>query len=206
MCKTRLLLLSLLTVFALSAVASAGASAEMYWIKEGKALKEGVKYESESHGAAGEVFVLKSSLAGVKVKIECDTEAGDGWVENPVGGGNATGVLTIELTDCSVPEPAEQDCKVDEPIVLETKIRPVLISLVVWAEFAEKGSGPLSTITFAGCKIGALNTSVPLTGTFDGLNANGDEEGSFEFKAGTNESLTFGGNAATFRGKIVLKF
>ena len=213
MSRMRLLLLALLAVFALSAIASATASAEMVWIKESIELKKGERFEAESQGGP---FVMKGRLAGIKMEVKCESESDlkgekkEGWVENPGGGGNAIGFDKWKFSGCTIgaskPKTVE-GCEVPGggQINAEVNLGPVLKGGVVFVEFKPIAGNLLWVITFVNCKTAALNGEYEATGILNAESKNGDEEGTDKFKTGELE-LIFGGGEATFEGEMKLKF
>jgi hypothetical protein len=191
-----------LVVVAVSAFAAASASA-LHWYENGILIPLNTNLPVLSNIVSGSKYTLKSTLAGVKIKIECGQEDDEGNVWNHQdSNGEILGLdLILTLFDsCSVPEPTEQECKVNEPIEFKSNSKLITISGETWDEFTpDPEGGPFVEITFKGCKTAALNTTAPVDGTADGLLENSTEE--TKFKAGTNESLTFGGNLATFSGE-----
>jgi hypothetical protein len=202
MSRLRLILMSGLVVVAVSAFAAASASA-LHWYENGILIPLESKLPALSKIVSGSKYTMKTTLAGVKIKIECSQEDDEGNVWNHEdSNGEILGLdLTLTLSDsCEVPEPTEQGCKVNEPIEFKLNSKLVTISGEVWDEFTpDPEGGPFVEFTLHGCKTSALNTTAPIDGSFDGL-----LEGSTEttkFKAGTNESITFGGNTATLSGE-----
>jgi hypothetical protein len=128
--QIRILLMSLLAVFAISAVASASASAQPHWW----ICKKGGTEMAKCTGGSGEWHWVKlplSTRVNVKTKggvsklkvtggptIECKKVKDIGWIENPDNGEAGIDFLTkAEFTECKVVGAAT--CEVKEPIVVE---------------------------------------------------------------------------------------
>jgi hypothetical protein len=120
MSRIRLIMLSMLAVFAFAAVASASASAatceagdeakDEYTVCSGAKEFPGTLTNSVKTTKA----VLSSTVLGVEVKIECT----EGAIENKENGKDNTSVGKISFTKCKVLKPAK-GCAVAEPIVAE---------------------------------------------------------------------------------------
>jgi hypothetical protein len=173
---------------------------EKVWFESGQFISPGVRLAILSSGGP---FTLKSTLAGVKVKIECSKEDDEGhvWNEEDTGGEVLGLDLILTLFDsCTVPEPASQKCEVDEPIEFKSNSKLITISEETWDEFTpDPAGGALLEITFNSCSSSILNTTTPVDGSADGLVENSNE--TTKFKGGTNETLTLGGNSATLTGE-----
>jgi hypothetical protein len=173
------------------------------WYENGISVPIGTSLEALAAIVSGSKYSLKSTLAGVKIKIECSRQDSTGKIENkedPGGEILGIGLSTTLFDSCEVPEPAGQECKIDEPIDFKINSKLIKISGETWDEFSpDPEGGAFVEITFTGCKTAALDTTAPVDGTADGLLENSNE--TTKFKGGTNESLTFGGNTATFSGE-----
>jgi hypothetical protein len=250
--RIRVLLVSLLAVFAVSAVASASASAEgPHWrvpcrkvsvankglgefnnaactevggTKEfTNVLLTGETIKAVSKNKAGTSFILKGTLAGVKITLECTKVEDKSTLE---GGGPGKDKNEIIFTKCTVTAPAESGCKVKEPITVKTITVLVFLSRkkttppekwrvqtekeyeeapgkgeerAIGDEFKPETGTTFAEITLSGCNKAheALNGTFPVKGTDTGI-ASGSL---LEFKEETS-SLTFGGNAATLTGTV----
>jgi hypothetical protein len=225
MLRLRLILLGFLAVLAISAVASASASAEtsLYqWFvcqKGGSEKREnGLCGRQVSTGEyswflvtlnlrldvtlrnVGNV-VLKSIVGAIVIKIECTTANGEGWIENPTGK-DGVDYEKIELTGCTVSEPVGQGCKVSEPIVIEADSELVEVEGKAEDEIKPVGSN-FTSIVFTGCSMSGLNASYPLKGTALGIPRESESE--FEFtNASTEKTLTFAGEPAKLKDRTLI--
>ena len=227
MFRAKLMLLGVFAVVAMSAMVSASASAAVqHWdvceelassisngfttlvkcVKsEGPTGGKWTKYKLlvgtvlnvDSKGTA--TFILKSTALGLTTKIECTTEANNGTIENPTGGGAGKDTNTIKFSGCMVPEPENQNCKVTEPIIAEAVTELTEFSGKPADLFRPKNAN-FTTITFTGCLTAELNKTYPVKGTDTGIALNNTSEQEF-----TNESsnLTFGGEPAKLKGKAL---
>jgi hypothetical protein len=113
MSRTRLILLSLLSVFAFSATVASSASAFAWWVeKEGgggeEILAEGVKEFFNNEALVHTPFKLKGTIAGVAFESIC---SGAGYEEGYIEGFVGFGAKTIKFGACSVAKPA--NCKIE---------------------------------------------------------------------------------------------
>lgn len=149
--RIRVLLVSLLAVFAFSAVASASASAHEFLV-EGKAVTAPVAFTGTS-GATIFTFHIGSE----KGEFECTGGTMTGFLEEA---GKATN--HIEFTKCKVIKPAS--CKIHEPIKFETKNLLVGNEPGVEDEFKPtEAEETLVTLGFTDC---ALEKQYKIKGTY----------------------------------------
>jgi hypothetical protein len=129
-------MLSMLVVFAVSAVAAASASAAPHWWICEKGTGTGTKYTEHkctTSSVTGE-WEWKALAPGVRVNVKskggpftltspgkiivCKKAVDNGWIENPTGGGAGIDLLAeAKFTECTVTKPAK--CTVTEPIVVK---------------------------------------------------------------------------------------
>jgi hypothetical protein len=131
MSKLKLLLASMLLVFAVGAIAAASASAEepehqLRWKVAGKVLAKGASAEIEAKAYKGSI-----TLEAEKIKVSCTTikVAKGATISNGGEEESAIGELTDELSSCTT-EGGGEGCKVAEPIKTEPlRAEPVLNDL-----------------------------------------------------------------------------
>jgi hypothetical protein len=198
MSKIRLVFLSALAVVAVSAVAVASASAAM----PAYSINSLLTVESKKLTAAS--AVLEGTLAGVKVKIECETEKGSGEIENSSVTGTGLSNATVHYTQCTVAAPAGQGCLVNNGLVLVTAHDA--LELGGPTSFKDKfspGPGlPFTTISIDGCTTTALNGNFNVTGTATALANNANS--TLEFTTTSGSALKFGGNPATYVDTVLV--
>lgn len=224
MSKVKLILISLLAVFIISAATSASASAvtQHFDICEElsgspsngySTLEKCTKNESPTGGKwtkyklpPGTIlkvdskgttkFTFKTTLLTQTLKIECTTKKDQGTIENPSGGGAGKDTDTIEFTGCTVPEPTGQNCTVREPIQAEATTELTEFSTKAADEFKPKATN-FTEITLEKCRNTELSKIFPVKGTDTGIAVNASSE--LEF---TNESsnLTLGAEPAKLKG------
>jgi hypothetical protein len=112
MSRIRLILLSLLSMFAFSAVVASSASAFAWWVeKEGggeEILAAGLKEFFNNEALVHTPFKLKGMVAGAKFESICSGASyEEGYIEGFVG----FGAKTIKFEACSVTKPAS--CKIE---------------------------------------------------------------------------------------------
>jgi hypothetical protein len=184
--KARLFLLSALAVFAASAVAAASASAQApaphFFLckKEATAtfLYTNSLCTTDKRGegqwelrelplatlllitSEGGPYKLITEVLLNKAEIECKNESGNGWIENPAGGGPGIDLVTNSFTNCAVKKP--KNCTVTEPIVAKSNTKLVeLTDGSFWDLFGpDPETGPFTRITLNGA-------SCLLAGTFE---------------------------------------
>ncbi len=207
--------MGVLAVFAVSAMAAASASAAPHfylcYLQSGGAYenalcnKTGAKlYELEKAPEGTRLNVLstqvtsyklKSELLGVKIEIICAAEHGEGWIENPSGGGAGLDLTTNSFSTCEVKKPS--GCTVAQPIVATSKTELVERSGTLLDLFTPDETGT----TFVKVK---LENCGLLNGTY---NIEGYTQGAINNAAGTlsfskeGNGLKFGGNEAEFKGE-----
>jgi hypothetical protein len=129
--RVKVLMLSLLAVFAVGAVASASASALLWWVclakangkyETNKCNSEGAKKEYEKQllplgvqlkiTSKGGTQLLK--VAAIPLEISCKTVKDEGWIENNTAASNGIDQATkIEYLECVVLH--HSTCKVKSP-------------------------------------------------------------------------------------------
>jgi len=142
-------------------------------------------------------YKLKSELLGVKIEIVCSTEHGEGWVENPSGGGAGLDLTTNNFTGCTVIKPS--GCTVTEPVVAASKTELVERGGVLLDLFTPDGTSVFVQIELKTC--GLLNGTYNVEGYTNGKINNSTGTLSFS-KEG--DGLKFGGNEAEFKGESLV--
>ena len=143
-------------------------------------------------------FSLKTTALGFTVKIDCTTEKDKGTIKNPTGGGAGEDEDRIEFSGCTVSEPTGEGCTVDEPIVAEALTVLTEFSAKPADQFKPKGGANFTEVTLEGCSTAELKKTYAIKGTDIGIALN--ETSELEFTAASS-SLTFGGEPATLKGK-----
>jgi hypothetical protein len=214
--RLRVSLLSLLAVFAVSALASASAYAvksdEYVWKVNGATLGAGL---TEKAKTAGGPFILEGKIATVAVEIECKKQ---GEVEegNIKGGNPGTDEATVTFTECKILNQAL--CKV---AVANTKVKTELVEIIkvlkedavppteeavdghVGELFRPEGT-KFTTITITGC---ALNGTFEVTGTVAAkLPGENTEKLKQVIEFRDSEPITEVENTADGKTKVGLKF
>jgi hypothetical protein len=198
MSRPRLIVVSIFAVFAVSAVASASASA-LHWKVNGTLLPAGQRLNVVSKGGP---FTLKTKAHGLKIEILCKKEKDNGWIENPVGGGNGIDLVTSEFSECEVLKPSLMGCTVKEPIVAHANTELVTIGGAIWDQFTpDPAGGPFVVITIENCTGGAavLNGTYNVEGKTNGKVENSTSK--LKFSATENDELTFATEPATLEGE-----
>jgi hypothetical protein len=202
MSRIRLVLLSLFAVLAVSAVASASASAVMpAYTNEAGALITG-KLEVLTKKVGGNA-VLKGTLAGVKVEVLCTEEHGTGWVENSASTGMGLDLALLHYLKCSFVKPPGKLCKVANELVHVQLVHSLLLlggPTGYLVDFYTDISPNFTEIVVNGCENVSLNTSYPVAGSARALANNTNL--TLEFTAESGSELTFGGNPATYTDEL----
>jgi hypothetical protein len=202
MSRVRLVLFSLLVMSAVGAIASASASAAMpaYANESGTVLTTqhlgvlSLKLNTTSNA------VLKGTLAGVKVTIECEEEHGTGTINNLNTMGESTAV--VHYLKCNVTVPENQNCLVQNHLVIVNPTKD-LLSLLEGSyrdAFSPETGTTFTSITIEKCNTTALNNTFAVEGTATALINNATS--SLEFTKTSGSELTFGGNTATYTDTI----
>jgi len=167
---------------------------ELTRLKEGEKLNVVVK---------GGPFVLESKAFGLKIKIKCETEKADGWIENPASGGNGLDSSSAEFTGCTVPVPEGLGCKAAEPIDFAANTELITTGGDAWDEFTPKSKGTsFGDVKLEKCTSEDLNTTYPVAGKTAGLVDNASSTLSFSASMG---ELTYGGAKAKFEGESAVE-
>src|SRR4029077_5945882 len=169
-----------------------GAPNEFEWEK----FKEGEKKNALSKGGP---FTSKIKVAGINVTVECEKAEAKGSIENPAGGGAGVDTGEVVLKGCKVVLPANQNCKVIEPIVVKAKSELVLVSGKFEDKLIPEGED-FYVLVLEGCKTEALNGTFPITGSASAIFNNANS--SAEFTTESTNGLRFGGNMASFTGTV----
>ena len=234
MSKVRLILLSMLAVFAASAVASASAAAagceeaggeKCLWTLEGKILPAGEMRELKVVPTA--TFTLKGKASGAKVTLK-STEI-DLKEAKILGGNPGTNYGSILFKNVTVSEPKE--CKVTNKEVITEPLKSELVELVKGKVpqkvddllfEPEKAGGVFAKIAFENnpkCSLAGVTAEVAgniqsepsprNTETVKAkLKTQGKEEWEFRRKGETvshKSQLEFGGEPATLEGTAELE-
>ncbi len=216
--------MSMLAVFAVSAVAVASASAAaphfFHCAKKGGStwlysnslcttdvagsgewelleLGAGTRLNETSSIVAGTHYTLTSEALGVKVIIECSTESGTGWIENPTGGAAGIDLATNSFSSCTVVKPT--GCTVAEPITSTSKTELAELGGSFWDVFSPDSGTTFVEVELKNC--GLLNQKFKVTGKTAGKVNNAT--GRVSFGTEMNE-LKFAGNPAGFEGESLV--
>lgn len=222
MSRIRLVVLSLATVLAVSALATASASAEFVGVqcqphvggkwKNSQCTEKGPPNEFETEeitNAAvegeGATAILKSEIGSTKIYIDCQKTKFTGTLEK----GNKS-TAEIQYTECALYEESTgkpvSACKV-EPItaIVEDKLEGV--AGAIEDKFTEKSMKPFAEITITGASCALKVTKLAVTGS-QKCKLPGAEANKVEHEINCEESgssLKFGTKAATYRGKVTVK-
>jgi hypothetical protein len=151
--------------------------------------------------------VLKSKIVGVEFEITCPKVTAHGKLTNeldPTGEHWIHGTeITIHYTECTVPKPAGQECKVANKTILFEKVTATTTGQGDNIKFSPEAGTTFINFEFEGCKTKELNSEHLVQGSFRGQ-PNGATI-NFTHKTTTEEkTLTFGGQAAGLEGSITL--
>jgi hypothetical protein len=156
--------------------------------------------------------VLKSKIAGLEFEITCPKVTAHGKLTNeldPTGEHWIHGTeITIHYTECTVPKPAGQECKVAGKTLLIEKVTATTTEQGDNIRFSPepiegKENKVFINIELEGCKTKELNGEHLVQGSVRGQ-PNGATI-NFTHKTTTEEkTLTFGGQAAGLEGSITL--
>jgi hypothetical protein len=209
--------LALVASLALSALATGSASAAtQYWnvCKEGgngtyldsvcseeaipsgsggyglSRLWAGTPTSSVMTGTTG--FTLSWTLSGIKVQVNC-SQAAEGTVENPVGGGAGAGKFNLTLKNCTVVKPS--NCTVG-PISMSLNSTATEFGGKPAVKFAPSEGVVLFTLNLQGSKCVFGGTYFEISGSFTGIL---NSSSLFEF-TGASSAMQIGGNAVTLTG------
>jgi hypothetical protein len=197
MSKIRLVLLSLLAVLAMSAVASASASAVMpaFTHPDGSLITGSLKVLSTHLGTS----VLKMTVAGVAMEIQCTGFHGTGTLENSATKGDGLGLALVHYLECSVTAPAGQGCLVQNHLVHVHSHVLLLLSATPGlynADFTPESGATFASITIEKCTNTGLNNTFKVNGFAEAMVNNTTLE--LEFTNTSGSKLTFGGNPAEY--------
>jgi len=194
MSRLKAVLLSLVAVFAFSAVAAASASAHSYWVS-GTELLEGEKREVE--GTSG-----TSLLVAAELTVICTRDVFTGTIK---GGGDST--ATVKFTECSVE--AAPRCAVTEPIEFNVGDHLTSFEEKIGDAFEPEAGGTFVTIKVTGgeCSLAGKYEVKGKQQCGLGANAEREQEEHEIVCTPAGSELKFGKKAATFEGtdKVKLK-
>ena len=168
-----------------------------YTTENGSLVTGSLKVDSKKTGGNG---ILKATLAGVKLTIECGEESGSGTIENSTVSKMGEGSISFHYLKCTVAAPAGQNCLVLGELVRYSSTKDLLLLLTPSAGYRDDfspGSGTIfTTVLIDHCTTEALNGSFNLTGTMAAEVNNATS--SLEFTSQSGSVLKFGGNAAEY--------
>jgi hypothetical protein len=227
MSRLRLILLSLFAVLAVSAVASASASA-LHWyycqnLANGASLYENPLCTKDSSGhignwellkltgllsitSLGGLQILKGEVVATPIEIDCKHLDNNGWIENPAGGGNGIGLVLVLYLACTVPKPAAGHCEISGGNIhayANIELSTIGTTPVALFKPDPASSSTFVTITFVNCANSGLNKSFNVEGEAVGLVENATSETIFDAK-GVNNKLKFGGEEAVYEGRDLI--
>jgi len=210
MSRIRIIMLSMLAVFAVSAIASAPASAAHFCVVKGEKCEKftGTK-EVTDKNVSGKTFVLKSTLAGIEIVITCKALTSTGTITEP----GATDTDSQSFTECTVTKPAENGCLVNSPgkAAGTIEVSKTVTKLVEAYENNKKEkikaladefkpeNQTFVEIVISNCSTTALNGTFPVKGVDFG-NCTGSHGTILMFSASSSD-LTFDGNVASLTGE-----
>jgi hypothetical protein len=148
----------------------------------------------------GGLFTIGSTVAGVKLTVDCTKEAGSGWIENPTSG-NGIDLETLEFKECTLTKPEGQHCTVTNPIKAKANTELESLEEQVWDLFKpDPSTEPFAKVTLSGCATEAFDGTFSITGKTAAL----IEQTTSTLKFGkTMDELKLGGSSATLEGNTV---
>ncbi len=187
MSRLRLILMGLFAVLAVSAVASASASA-LQWYVNGVLLSGVLKIEATQLGES----ILKGKIAGVAAEVICTKLSDSGTIENGGSPVLGIGLVLVDYKTCTAPKPA--GCSVLNELILSTaKVDLGTKSGKPYALFSPDPSGSTFTlIPIRGC---TEEANYLVEGKAVGLVNNARRTLELENK-GVNNELKLGGKEA----------
>ena len=226
--RLRVMLVSLLAVFAVSAVASASASAAPEWYVCEEGTGAGTKFTEhkcttvsgtgkwewiklvgtkkvKSKNKAGVSFVFEGEAGGVKVKITCKKVKDIGTITQGAPGKDTE---TAEFEECVVDKPGPGLCVVSgggggAGTIIATVLTKLVVEGTVGDEQEPEAGKPFVTLEFAnkGTEVCPLKgQAFPVTGSAVGLFSGNV----LKFTKATSK-LKFGGHPATIEGEAELE-
>jgi hypothetical protein len=145
---------------------------------------------------------LRWILGGIKFKVECGNLEGEGNTENVEFGEIHTVVgseIHLELSSCTVTEPAGKGCEVKPFKTTELKSETETSGLK--STYSPAAGETFTTVTVSGCSIAGLNGEKKITGKAVGINETATPE-TTEFTEATKSELKVNGVAATIFGSF----
>ena len=193
MSKMRLILLSVLAAFAVSAAASSSASALQYYVKGGALILGSLLVD-----ALGGTQVLKGKAAGAAITITCEHLDTHGTVTNTTS--TASTVQSLLYLGCVVGGATFAGCLVPE-MMITTNVMGVLIGTTAapGVEFLPPSGTTFVEIQLEKCTKEELDKKFPVEGTALGTINNTNSTVTINESAETS-MLKFGGNGAGLSG------
>lgn len=202
MSRFRLILMGLLAVFAVSAVASASASAgPLHWYSKNGGLITGELLIN----ALGGSQLLKTESGGVKVEITCGHLDVHGTLTNPGGANPGSALLLLLYLTCTIGQGTLKKCEIPQEMI-HAHIMAVLqgTNTAPTIEFLPLTAPTFVEITFINCENTGFNKTFPVTGTALGKIDNATSVLLVnEPKAGS--MLKFGGEPASLVGESTVE-
>ncbi len=187
MSRLGLILMGLFAVLAVSAVASASASA-LQWYVNGVLLSGVLEIEATQLGES----VLKGKIAGVAAEVVCKELSDSGTIENGGSPVLGKGLVTVDYKKCEAPKPA--GCSVlNELIVSPAKVDLGTINGEPVALFSPDPSG--GTFTLIPIRSCSEEANYTVEGEAVGLVNNAKRTIELDNK-GINNKLKLGGKEA----------
>jgi hypothetical protein len=229
--KTNLVLLSFAAVCAVSAIASASASALQFYgcrplvtggtgtmYEDSRCTKEAnpgsyelylitASLNIESHIVAGTSYIFKMKAAGVNTKFVCKEQKGTGSIDNNSGLG--LGLITNKFSTCTVEKPTG-GCTIEEPMVIISEIDLSTENRKNYVLFFPDLKGNptnkiLTNIKFlTGCGSALNGQTFPFEGSMHAEVVNSESKIVFP-EGAPNNQLIFAGSEATFTGESVVE-
>jgi hypothetical protein len=205
MSRWKLVFLSLFAVVAMSAVASASASALEFYNSSGKLIEGLLPIVS-----LGGLQRLEGEVAGVKLEIHCKHVHNFGSIHNGIGAGGilmGLGWVILIYLECTIHSPKPktvEGCVVPGGQIETAELSELAItqSSKPYIEFAPKTGTDFVTIPFEGCKNTGLNGGHEVTGLARAEVNNATSE--VIAKTGAGE-LDFAGIEARYAGSAVVE-
>ncbi len=188
MSRLRLILMGLFAVLAVSAVASASASA-LQWYVNGVLLSGVLEIEAKQLGNS----TLKGKIAGVEAEVVCTELETSGTIENGGSPVLGLGLVTVDYKECKAEKPT--GCTVLHELILSTaKLDLGTLSGKPYALFTPDPSG--SVFTLIPIRTCSEEANYTVEGEAVGLVNNANRTIELE-KGGVNNKLKLGGKEAT---------
>lgn len=207
MSKIQSVLASLIVALAVSAVASATASAVMpaFTDSAGHLLVGRLSLLTKKLGGNA---ILKGTLAGIKIEIQCTEEHGTGWIENSATTGTGLGLGTLHYLSCTFKKAPGKGCVVNNSLVLVKLFHGSLVLGTAGidrylARFTPDEGTVFTKLNVVSCENVSLDQEYPIEGSVQAFANNSTL--TLQFTEESGSFLTFGGNSATYTDEVTVE-